>query len=386
MKIKNVGLMLIIASILVSCSQYLTADTLLRSIEKEFIRIVNNASPSIVEISATKHNPIKRLQFRALREKVGTGIIIDEEGYIVTTESVVGGSNKIEVTLFDGKNFDAKIVGVDPATDIALIKIGAENLPVASLGNSDSISSGSWVLTIGRSYGEAPTLSFGIVNGTESPPDRPAYYDAIRINANVSPGNSGGGVIDMDGKLVGIIIAAIAEPRTIDFFEPFFESLEDISKDEVRSQGRDTYWSVLRKDDGSLVRGSFLGVREEIFAIPINFAKKIVDDLIEYGEVERGWLGVFIQPVRREDIKRLGLDTEAGAIITEVAKNSPASKAGIQKDDVIIDFNRKKIRNTADLVRAVATTKPHTKADLTIIRDKQRQTLNVEVGKMSKNS
>ena len=495
------------------------SDDVLRSMEKEFTRIVDNVGPAIVEVTAKKGNSAQKSQSSAIREDVGTGIIIDREGYIVTTETVVGGADKIGVVLADEKAFEGKLLGVDPETDIALIKIDAENLPTAALGDSDKVRPGSWVIAIGRSYGKSPTVSFGIVSGMESLPDRPAYYDAIKINAAVSPGNSGGGVIDMDGRVVGIITAAMVEPRAIDFMlrvpelpelrlpelrqlkipdvqsslyrdiyrdqwsrigklrdemidtqqqleqelKTHLENVKQMSEGWMReweSKGRpenierireiSEQWAQMQKEHSAIARemaemseqltheqkelarnakemaeigmqwaqiqrdrseiakevadmvertvqeqkellknatarvlprGTFFGRREESFAIPINFAKMVMDDLMEDGEIDRGWLGMVIRPVRYWDMERLGLDAAEGVIVTEVMDNSPAARAEIRKDDVIINFGGEKVKTPTNFIRMVSATKPHTEVSLTIIRDKQKQILNVEIGK-----
>jgi len=590
MKTKNIaGLTVIIALMFIICEFSLAGDDFLRSMERDFIKIVEDVGPAIVEVSAAlksswtvidspsrdvanleKSIVDMEIQLEALkktlpnadpkviklqnqiaasrealkhgentvaawnllderpsvRENVGTGIIVDRNGYIVTTESVVGGAKSVQVNLADGRDFEAEIVGADPDTDIALVKIDAGNLPTAPLGNSDTLKAGSWVVTIGRSYGKSPTLSFGIVSGLEPLPGRPAYYDAIKINASASPGNSGGGVIDTKGTVVGIITAALAEPRAIDF-EPFItrssiaelraaleraKSGERLAKaglinaraeldfkrsrydhglailpDVVKAQAdymsaqsqyqkaltdlrlslsqlqdstvhkeelpeieklraeieetRKQFEQVQREKDKSmkemlekskqwekeyknqresimelmkiseqweqehkarledirdtlqklqtdeirsrdrLLRGRFMDGREESFAIPINHARIVIDDLMKYGRIERGWLGIIIREPKRSDRERLGLDTLDGAIVAQVNDGSPAAKAGIRNDDVIIGFNSEKIRTPTDLMRILADTRPHTEVKLTIIRDKQEQSLSVKVGK-----
>jgi S1-C subfamily serine protease len=591
MKTKNIaGLTVTMALIFIICEFSLAGDDFLKSMESDFIKIVEDVGPAIVEVSAAlksswtviespskdvadleksivdmeiqlevlkKTLPIAdpeiiKLQDQiaasrealkhgehtvatwslmdehrpSVRENVGTGIIIDRSGYIVTTQSVVGGAKSVQVNLADGRDFEAKIVGADPDTDIALVKIDAENLPTAPLGNSDTLKAGSWVVTIGRSYGKSPTLSFGIVGGLEPLPGRPAYYDAIKINASASPGNSGGGVIDTNGTVVGIITAALAEPRAIDF-EPFMPQssiaelradleqaksgerlakaglinakteldvkrsrydhglaiLSDVLKaqadymstqsqyqkaltdlklslsqfqnssmyngelpeiEKLRAEIEETrkqFEQVQRDKDKSMkemlekskqwekeykdqresimelmkisaqweqehkarledirdtlrklqteeipsrdrfLRGSFLDGREASFAIPINHARMVIDDLMKYGRVERGWLGIIIRELRRSDRERLGLDTLDGAIVAQVNDGSPAARAGIRNDDVIISFNSERIKTPADLMRILANTKPNAKVNLTIIRDKQEQSLSVKVGK-----
>ena len=367
---------------IVGCGQSLAADTVLRAMEKEFITIVDRVSPAIVEVTATKPGPFEQFfeQFLEARENIGTGIIFDKRGYIVTTESVIGKSDKVTVTLADGRVFKAEIVGTDPETDVAVVKIDAKDLPTASLGGSDGVRAGSWIITTGRSYGSSPTLSFGIVSGMEPLPGGRAYYDAIRINTAASPGNSGGGVIDMDGKIVGIITAALAAPETMTSYWRGIYPGSDLVPTLNRAKSLD--------GEGRLTvqrsRARFLDHQGEIFAIPITFARQIIDDLMEDGEVERGWLGVFIRTVAHPDLESFGLEAMEGVVVTRITSDSPASKAGIQTNDVIIGFDNERVRTNTDLVRMVTSTIPQTAAKLTIIRHRQRQTLDVVIGKMPK--
>ncbi len=265
------------------------AGTVLRSMENEFIKLISNISPSVVEISATRHSRSLRGE-RMASENIGSGVIYDENGHIITTESVIIGSRKIEVRLSDGRTYDAKVVGTDTGSGIAVIKINADDINAVTIGNSDKLLPGSWVITIGRSYGELPTISFGIVSGLEAIPNRPAYYEAIRIDANISPGNSGGAVVDMDGNLIGIIAATIAEPRTLDFSKTFPGIIRE------RILPEDKYNEKLEV--------TFLGHGKQNFAIPINYVRKVADDLIKYGKIDRGWLGVYIETIRDERIKK----------------------------------------------------------------------------------
>ena len=357
------SLTFVLVFIATTCGQSLASDGLLPAIEREFIRIVDDVGPAIVEISAMLPSP-------DVRENVGTGIIIDKKGYIVTTESVVGGSQRISVTLADGRGFEAKIVGIDPDTDIALIKIDNGDLPAASLGNSDNIRAGSWVITMGRSYSRLSTLSFGVVSGVGPLPGRPAYYDAIKINAAVRPGNSGGGVIDTDGRVVGVVAAALAEPRAMDF---------EITHSKM--EGTTVQPGAIRPRDKFFVTKGFFSGREDSFAIPINFARQIISDLMADGVVERGWLGIMIRNVRHEDMERLGLGELEGVVVVEVTNNSPAARAGIRKDDVIINFDDEQIRTPTNLTRMAALTKPGTEVSLTVVRDRQKLNLDVEIGK-----
>lgn len=346
------------------------ASNILRSMESEFIKIISNISPSIVEISATKLLRSPRGD-RVSNKSIGTGVIYDENGNIITTESVIIGSKKIEVSLHDGKTYDAKVVGIDAGSGIAVININAENLNVPSIGNSDKLRPGSWVITMGRSYGESSTISFGIVGGFEVIPNRPAYYEAIRIDANISPGNSGGAIVDMDGNLIGIISATIAEPRILDFSKTFPE----IIKERIYPLDR----------LGEKLEVTLLGHGKQNFAIPINYARKIADDLIRYGKVERGWLGIYIEPVEDGRIKKAGVESIKGIIVKQVLDNSPAEEAGIVKGDIIIKFNEQRVTSVLELTRLIANSKPGSTITLTIIRGNKTQTIDIEVGRMPKN-
>jgi len=205
-------------------------------------------------------------------------------------------------------------------------------------------------------------------------PGKPAYYDAIKINTSVSPGNSGGGVIDMDGKLVGIIAAVLAEPRAMDF-QPYDEIA--VVRKQMGQKGTTSVGNI------SLPLGDRLFWRkEESFAIPINFARNAIDDLIEYGKIRRGWLGVAIRSIGQEDMRQLGLDTTEAVIVSKIFDNSPAAKAGLRKGDVIISLDGGRIKRGADLVRMVAATEPYTRAVLDIMRDREKRTFSVEIGEM----
>ncbi len=347
-----------------------SAGNILRSMEGEFIKIINNISPSIVEISATKFMRSPR-DGRMTNENIGSGVIYDENGYIITTESVIIGARKIEVRLHDGRTYDAKVVGADSGSGIAVIKINAENLNTPDFGNSDKLRPGSWVIAMGRSYGELPTISFGIVSGWELIPNRPPYFFAIRIDANINPGNSGGAVTDMDGNLIGIIAATIAEPRTLDLSKTF----PGIIREQVRSADR----------FGEKLEVTLFGHGKQNFVIPINYARKIADELITNGKVERGWLGIYIETTRDERIKKAGIESAEGIVVQKVLDNSPASRAGIQKNDIIVKFNGQRVANIFELTKLIADSKPGSKITLTVIRNNKTQIIDVEVGRLPKN-
>ena len=229
----------------------------------------------------------------------GSGFIISPDGYIMTNNHVVGDADKVTVKLEDGREFIAKTVGTDPHTDVALIKIDAKNLPVLALGNSDALEVGEWVLAIGNPFGLSHTLTAGIVSAKgRSSLGLADYENFIQTDAAINPGNSGGPLVDLNDKAVGMNTAIFSQS------------------------------------------GGYMGIG---FAIPINMAKAIKDQLIKTGSVTRGYLGIVIQDLTPELAKSFGLDDHNGILVAEVTENSPAEKAGLRQGDVIVEFNGKAV-------------------------------------------
>ncbi|MFQ5902242.1 MAG: Do family serine endopeptidase, partial [Candidatus Binatia bacterium] len=225
----------------------------------------------------------------------GSGFIISSDGYIVTNNHVVGDADKVIVGLIDGREFTAKTIGTDPHTDVAVIKIEAKYLPVLPLGDSDALEVGEWVLAIGNPFGLSHTLTAGIVSAKgRSSIGITDYEDFIQTDAAINPGNSGGPLINLEGRAVGINTAIFSQT------------------------------------------GGYMGIG---FAIPINMAKSIRDQLIKHGSVTRGYLGIMIQDITPALAKTFGLDTTKGVLISEVTKGSPAGMAGLARGDVIVEFN-----------------------------------------------
>ncbi len=240
---------------------------------------------------------------------LGSGFIINREGYIVTNNHVVENAKEIIVTLHNEKDYKAKVIGKDKKTDLALIKIEAEeDLPVASLGDSDKVGVGEWVLAIGNPFGLAETVTAGIVSAKGRVIGAGPYDDFIQTDASINPGNSGGPLFNFWGEVVGINTAIIAAGQGIGF------------------------------------------------AIPINMAKELLPQLKEKGRVTRGWLGVLIQRVTPQLAESFGLEEEKGALVSQVLKDGPAEKAGIKQGDVILEFDGKEIKEFGDLSRIVAST------------------------------
>ncbi len=267
----------------------------------------------------------------------GSGVIIREDGYIVTNNHVIDGATKIEVTLNSNKTFTATLVGTDPATDVALIKIDAEGLPTIPFGDSDSLRLGEWVLAIGSPYDLRSTITAGIVSAKgRSMPNYTGEFKIesfIQTDAAVNPGNSGGALVDKAGRLVGINTAIISQT------------------------------------------GSYTGYS---FAVPVNIVHKIVDDLIDFGSVKRALLGVTMQAIDEKIAEDLKLSSMDGVYVYEVSKGSAAEEAGIKKGDVITAIDSMKVTTASSVQAKVNTYHPGDKADITFIRDGKEKTVSVK--------
>ena len=264
---------------------------------------------------------------------LGSGVIIRPNGYIVTNNHVIAGADEIEVTLENNRVYPAKLVGTDPATDIALIKIDADDLPTVPMGNSDDLRLGEWVLAIGSPYDLRSTITAGIVSAKgRSMPNYDGQYRVesfIQTDAAVNPGNSGGALVNAAGELVGINTSIVS--RT----------------------------------------GSYTGYS---FAVPVNIVSKVVDDFIEYGEVQRAILGVSITDVNAELAAQANLAEIDGVYVMSVQNDSPAEKGGIEQGDVIKEVNLNPVHNSAGLQEQISRLRPGEKAVVTVLREgKQRE-------------
>lgn len=270
---------------------------------------------------------------------LGSGFIISADGYILTNAHVVAGADKITVKLSNQQEYQAKVIGQDKRTDIALIKIDAKNLPVALIGNSQNIQVGEWVLAIGEPFGLDYTATHGIVSaiGRDLPDE--SYVPFIQTDAPVNPGNSGGPLIDANGKVIGI-----------------------------NSQ-------IYTKS------GGYMGIS---FAIPINVAMNVVDQIKATGTVTRGYLGVLIQPVTNDLAKSFGLSNTRGALVAQVEPNTPAAKAGLKSGDIIMKFNGKEIKHSGELPILVGMSPIGKPATLTVIRDGKDHEMTVIIEKLDK--
>ena len=339
--------------------------TSLKDFNDSIVDIAQKTNPAVVTINTEKTQEIQTIDPFSffgnpwgggtqpeIRERtqrgLGSGVIVSEDGYILTNNHVIEGVDEIKIRLFNDDEIDATLIGADPQTDIAVLKIDGKNLPALAIGDSDESKVGAFVLAIGSPLSEdlAHTVSFGIVSARgrnikiirNSRGDFYGYEDFIQTDAAINPGNSGGALIDMDGKLIGIN-SAIAS----------------------RSGGND-------------------GIG---FAIPINLAKRIMDDLIDDGKVSRGYLGIeFGGEVDRTMAMALGLDQIRGIIIGQVIVNGPSYLAGLRKDDIVVSIKDQPVRKWNAFRTKIASLKPGDKVKLGIIRGDTEQNITVELGEL----
>jgi serine protease Do len=272
------------------------------------------------------------------RRGMGSGIIFRKDGHILTNSHVVADAEVITVTLADGREFEAELVGSDSHTDIAVIKIDADDLSPATLGDSERMQVGEWVVAMGSPFGLTHTVTVGVVSATgRSAIGIVDYEDFIQTDAAINPGNSGGPLVNLKGKVIGI--------NTV-----------------IYSRS-----------------GGYMGIG---FAIPINMAKVISTQLIEHGTISRSYLGVIIQDLTPDLAEGLGMESTEGALVSKVSEGSPAAEAGVQTGDVILSFNDKRVEDVGSLRNRVSLTKPGTETTVTVRRDGEQKTLSVTLAKL----
>ena len=329
----------------------------LTKINDAMSEVASAVKPAIVHIASTKTVKVQSVpffnnplfpdffgnQFRNFQQPkeqkqsaLGSGVIVDKDGYILTNNHVVKGADEIKVMLSDKREFKGKIVGTDQKTDLAVIKIEAENLPVIRLGDSDAIKVGDMVIAVGNPYGLDQTVTSGIVSAKGRANVGIAdYEDFIQTDAAINPGNSGGALVNIKGEVVGINTAIVSSS------------------------------------------GGNVGIG---FAIPSNMAKAVMDSLRSgKGKVVRGWLGVAIQAITPELGKQFGTKDEKGALIGEVVEDGPAAKAGILAGDIIVEFDGKEVVDPISLRNSVAVLPPGKTVTMKILREGKELTINVTV-------
>jgi serine protease Do len=269
-----------------------------------------------------------------IRQGTGSGFIIDSKGLVLTNNHVIEGAVSIRVRLDDGRGFDAEIVGRDPLTDVALIRLKGkvENLPTVALGDSAAMRVGDWVVAIGNPFGLASSVSSGILSARARDIHSGPYDDFLQTDAAINPGNSGGPLFNLKGEVVGINTAIVGG-------------------------------------------GTGIG-----FAVPSNLVKALLPQLEKDGAVTRAWLGIGIQDLTRDLAKALALPVSEGAIVSQVNDNSPAARAGLRADDVIVSIDGQKVGSGGELTRTVALKKPGSTSTMALFREGKRQELKVQLG------
>ncbi|HTO19446.1 MAG TPA: DegQ family serine endoprotease, partial [Pseudomonas sp.] len=330
----------------------------------DFTELVEEASPAVVNISTRQKMPARGQSqlmvpdleglpplFREFFERnlpqvprndrqpeaqsLGSGFIISSDGYVLTNNHVVADADEILVRMSDRSELEAKLVGADPRSDVALLKIEGKNLPTVKLGRSENLKVGEWVLAIGSPFGFDYSVTAGIVSAKGRSLPNESYVPFIQTDVAINPGNSGGPLFNLDGEVVGIN-----------------------SQIFTRS-------------------GGFMGLS---FAIPITVALDVANQLKETGKVSRGWLGVVIQEVNKDLAESFGLDRPAGALVAQVLEDGPAAKGGLRVGDVILRLDNHPIVMSSDLPHRVGILKPGTTSRLEVMREGQRRTLNVTIG------
>jgi len=323
-----------------------------------FIRVAKENIPAVVHIEVTERqeivNPLQPFsndpfmrrffnmpdahgKFKKEVKGLGTGMIIDAQGHILTNNHVAGGARKLDVLLSDGKRYTAKLIGTDPKTDLAVIKIDAkETLPHVTFGDSDKVEVGEWVVAIGHPRGLDQTVTQGIISAKHRRgiTDPGSYQDFLQTDAAINPGNSGGPLLNLRGEVIGVNTAIVSQS------------------------------------------GGSEGIG---FTIPSNMALNVAKALIEHGKVERGWIGISIQEMTPELAESLKLETAKGALIGEVVKGGPAEKAGLQKNDLLVSYQDKEISDPNIVRNEVAATAVGKEVKITALRNGKKQDFIVKV-------
>lgn len=321
---------------------------------KAFSEIANAVSPVVANISTTKVVKREAPSFfddpffnffgpshdfgspkKWKEQSLGSGVIVSGDGYIITNNHVIEQAEEIKVTLYDKKSFKGKIIGADPKTDIAVIKINAGNLPTAAWADSDKLQVGEFVLAIGNPFGLSHTVTMGIISAMgRASVGITDYEDFIQTDAAINPGNSGGPLVNIKGEIIGINTAIFSKT------------------------------------------GGYQGIG---FAVPSNLVRSVMEDLIKYGKKTRGWLGVSIQRLTPELAEKFGIKDSDGALVGDVVKDSPAEKAGIMRGDIVLEYNGKKVKDADSLRNTVAQTKAGVQVNIKILRKGKEYNITVTI-------
>lgn len=318
-----------------------------RSVSRAFQHVARKIEPSVVHINAYDRVRVVQRDFfgRALGVQeqlrptgLGSGVIVSSDGHILTNNHVVGRAQRLLVKLQDGRQLDAEVIGRDPATDLAVLRIDANDLTPAVLGNSDALDVGEWVVAIGSPFGFENSVTAGIVSAKGrrglSRDSTERYEEFIQTDAAINPGNSGGPLVNLDGEVIGI-------------------------NTQIASTA-----------------GGSIGIG---FAIPSNMARSVMDMIIQHGRTERGWLGVTMQDITPDLVSSLRLSTRTGVIVREIVENSPAAKAGLRQGDVIVAIDGRPVTDSNRLRNLIAFTSPGERVTLSIFRGGQRMEVTAEI-------
>jgi serine protease Do len=333
----------------------------LRSQSKAFVQIAKSVRPSVVSITSERnikvtgfpgsgfpggdellgrffHGPMQGTPEVIPQQGSGSGVVVSRDGYILTNNHVVAEADKIQVTMDDGRTFDGELVGRDPKSDVAVIRVKANDLTPIQIGDSDQLEVGEWVVAVGNPFQLSSTVTAGIVSAVgRSNIGLADYEDFIQTDAAINPGNSGGALVNLEGQFVGINTAIASRS------------------------------------------GGYQGIG---FAIPSNMAKKVMDSLISRGKVVRGWIGVSLQDLTEEMAESFGLDRPQGALVGQVMDDSPASRAGIKQGDLITEFEGREVKNVRDLRLWVTGETPGTTVDLKIMRNGRTTVIPIKLGEL----
>lgn len=371
MKLQKLGLVILVMSLLVPFSpdsaQAANQDiSVLKQTSQAFTEVAKKAIPAVVSIQVEKTvqvrsrgydfydpfdddfferffgTPRRRQQQPNQQRKQtgqGTGFVISKDGYILTNNHLVGKADEIKVKFKDGREFDAELIGTDEKSDVAVIKIPGDDHPIIELGDSDQAEIGQWVIAVGNPFGLSATVTVGVVSAKGRAVGIAEYEDFIQTDAAINPGNSGGPLLNIEGKAIGINTAIFSQS------------------------------------------GGYMGIG---FAIPINMAKLIKEQLVETGKVTRGYLGITMNDLTADMAKHFDMEEARGVVVTDVMKDSPAQKAGLEVDDVILKIDDKAVNKPQELKNHVGLLIPGTEVKLTILRNGKEIEKEVKIGDLAK--